>query len=283
MTYQIAVAFLVACGHTQNQTPSAASVTQPISSEPARTQPQQQAPREPDKLAEPGADAAAEHGDTPPAAKGAPALASDSIESFMVEHFLITAWARDSVVDGELDVIRAPLLALAGYRYESVAPGGWMKGIAQLQAAARLTAQAQTLSAAASGIATMGHVCGQCHTEQGGPSVDHYSSEKKGPRSDGFDARMFRHAWAMERMWEGLTAPSDNAWQAGAAALAQAPVAVPKTRPALPPAVVQTLTLVRQLGVKAATAESADAREKVYGELLVTCADCHRHAPKLEY
>jgi cytochrome c553 len=209
-------------------------------------------------------------------------LATDSIESFMLDHFVITTWARDAIVDGDIETVRAPLLALAEYRYESVAPGGWMKDIAQLQAAARLTGRAQTLTAAAGGIAAMGRVCGKCHADHGGPDVHYYKPEKSTPRSDSFGSRMFRHAWAVERMWEGLTAPSDNAWTAGAAALAQAPSAAPKASSALQPGVVQTLTLVRQLGTKAANANSAQAREQVYGELLATCAECHREGLKID-
>jgi hypothetical protein len=94
---------------------------------------------------------------------------------------------------------------------------------------------------------------------------------------------MFRHAWAVERLWEGLTAPSDNAWQAGAAALVHAPSVAPQTRPSLPPAIIETLSLVRRLGEKASNAENSTARERVYGELLVTCAQCHRSSPAVEF
>jgi cytochrome c553 len=208
---------------------------------------------------------------------------NEPIEAFMLEHFLITAWARDSIAEGNLEAIRTPLTSLADYEYRTVAPGGWMKGIAELQAAARLTAQAKTLEVAASGLAAMARVCGQCHREQGGPQVEHYKPERRSPKSDRLDVRMYRHAWAAERLWEGLTAPSDNAWAAGAAALAHAPAAAPPARPPLPQAVVKGLTRVRLLGERAADVETAEQRANIYGELLTTCAECHRHQAKVEF
>jgi hypothetical protein len=94
---------------------------------------------------------------------------------------------------------------------------------------------------------------------------------------------MFRHAWAAERLWEGLTAPSDDAWQAGAAALAHAPTAAPKTRNALPSAVLDGLNVVRELGAQGANADTPELKERVYARLLVTCAQCHKHAAKVEF
>lgn len=249
------------CGHTQ--APVAATTTHaPQSVAPAAPQPQRpEVPRT--------------------AADEPPPITTDSIESFMLEHFLISTWARDAIVDGDLEAIREPLFALSAYSYDTVAPGGWMKGIAQMQAAARLTAQAETIAAAASGIAAMGRTCGQCHREQGGPEVQHYRVEKAAPKSDSLDTRMLRHAWAVERLWEGLTAPSDDAWMAGAAVLVRAPAAAPEAQPALSKEVSDTLERVRELGSRAARADSAEAREQVYGALLVTCAQCHRSAPQI--
>jgi len=261
----VGAACVLGCGHTQS---SAAAAT--VTAEPPATL--QQVTSLDDKAR----DAA-----PPTAAEEPPPVAAVSIESFMLEHFVISTWARDSIVDGDLEAIRKPLLALAEYSYASVAPGGWMVGIARMQLAARLTAQAQTLSAAASGIAAMGRTCGQCHREQGGPDVQYYMAEDGAPKSDTFGRRMFRHAWAVERLWEGLTSPSDNAWMAGASALTLAPSAAPETQPTLTPAVIKTLDRVRALGARAVRADSADAREKIYGELLVTCAECHRSASKV--
>jgi cytochrome c553 len=271
----VGIVCALGCGHAREATPPTAAVT----NEEAPAQPQQPQSKEPEKVHEASTEKLADYDAAPLADEEPPPLFADSIQTFMLEHFVIATWARDSVIDGDIEGLRMPLDALADYSYRSVAPGGWMRGIAQLQAAARLTADANTLEAAARGVAAMGRVCGECHREQGGPDVKHYKPERKGPKSDSYEARMFRHAWAVERLWEGLTSPSDEAWVAGAAALSHAPSAAPTAEPALPPTVVQKLTLVRQLGSKAARADSFEAREKVYGELLVTCAHCHSSAP----
>lgn len=109
-----------------------------------------------------------------------------------------------------------------------------------------------------------------------------YERAKKGPKKDHLLDRMDRHALAAELMWEGLIAPSDSAWQAGATELLQAPVAAPSSQPALSKDVAAGLRGVRQLALRASKASSADEREVVYSELLSACSDCHQRLPKDE-
>lgn len=204
------------------------------------------------------------------------AVETEPVTNFMPDHFWIVSWARDAVIDGDLESLRKPLLSLADYTYESVVPGGWMAGIAKLQAAARLTANAENLSVAASGVAAMTRICGQCHEEQG-HRLDLFPVEvvTKTPKSDTLSARMNRHAWASERMWEGLMAPSDQVWQAGAAALAHAPVKAPKVGAFTPNDFAQSLARLRDLGLRASQAMSPEERANIYGLALATCAECH--------
>lgn len=100
----------------------------------------------------------------------------------------------------------------------------------------------------------------------------------KTPKSDSFSTRMHRHAWGSERLWEGLMAPSDAAWQAGAAALAHAPVKTPKLPAGAPKDFASSLTKLRDLGVQASQATSAEERSKVYALTLAMCAECHSQA-----
>jgi hypothetical protein len=272
----------LSCGHSQDMTPpmatpSSESTTTTTHQRTAQLRTRSdEAPsimeekeREPDTVMNAGA--------TTPPATAAPLPRAASIEDFMLEHYVITAWARDSIVDGNLEPIRAPLLALASYSYSAVTPGGWMAGLLRLQAAARLTGQAETLGAAAAGIATIARTCGQCHSEHGGPKAPHFKADDASEASDHLNGRMLRHAWAAERLWEGLATPSDNAWQAGAAALALAPRSAPETRPALKQEALDTLNTLRQLGAEAGNADSVAERVAVYGRLLFICSRCHRH------
>jgi len=199
----------------------------------------------------------------------------------MREHFEIATWSRNAVADGELEQLREPLAALAHYPYATVAPGGWMESLSQLQAAALVTSQAQTLQAAAAGVAAMARVCGECHRRQQHELyVEPRALALDTPESDGVVTRMFRHSWAAERLWEGLVAPSDLAWRAGAQALARAPASTPHMLDPddlAPEGFARALQRLRELGQEAGGAESVEERTQLYALTLATCAQCHEH------
>ena len=202
-----------------------------------------------------------------------PAPQNGSIADLMGEHFTIVSWARNAVIAGELDALREPLAALAAYRYEEVPAGRRLPWVAQLQQAARLTSEAAKLEVAASGVATMARVCGECHlANHAGPSFPAVANPLERVAADGVDARMARHLWAAELLWEGITGPSDVTWYAGAKTLLEAPDALDER---LPEGFDDALLQVRRLGQKAQDAQTLAARADLYGVLLTTCADCH--------
>ncbi len=212
------------------------------------------------------------------------AAREERIADYMPDHFIIVTHGRDSVILGELEALREPMRALAGHDYKDVASGGWMPWIAQLQMAAGLISEAGTLEAAASGVAAMARVCGECHAAtSSGPYFGPSGRERTRPRSDTLDERMRRHVWAADRLWEGLTGPSDEAWNDGAAALALAPAAAPLTDPPMPPEVIAGLLETRALAADAADATSLAQRANVYGLLIATCANCHTHGVELDF
>jgi hypothetical protein len=208
---------------------------------------------------------------------------TEVIEDYMTDHFVIVTFGRDAVIDGDLEALREPLRAFAGHRYETVATGAWMPWIAEVQHAALLTSEAATLEAAASGIATMARACGGCHEATGGgPSFEAGVRETTTPPSDTLDARMARHQWAADRMWEGLTGPSDGAWEDGASALAHTPDGAPVTDPPLPPRFVAAMGVTRALADDALDAMTLQQRADVYGRFLATCAGCHAYGVELD-
>jgi cytochrome c553 len=208
----------------------------------------------------------------------------DNIASFMAEHFVIATLARDAVIKGKVNELREPLRALADYRYTEVALGGWADQVAQLQQAARLTSEAKTIEQAATGVAAMARVCGSCHLRGGrGPAPVESPRETKSTRADDLAKRMYRHMWAADRMWIGLTTPSDDAWLAGASALARAPQRTPVDAPVPPPGFGRALLEVRQLGQRAGEVSSLDERANVYALLLATCANCHAFGADAEF
>jgi hypothetical protein len=237
------------------------------------------------------------HGAASPAAKPAPSTAATpqpqaphrlpaagdepsdpvALEPYMPEHFQIVTWARDSIINGELELMREPLQALAIYEYKDIVPGAWIDGIGRVQLLAGVAAKAQTTAQAASGIAAIANECGQCHRatiEQ--PVFDAIEPLEAQAPGESFRQRMRRHGWALDRMWEGLVLPSENAWARGASALADAPYGAPRTEPPLRPEARNALEALRTLGAKAAEAQGWPARGGVYAELLVGCSSCHR-------
>lgn len=201
----------------------------------------------------------------------------EALGLYMPQHFQIVTWARDSIINGELDAMREPLWALAAYEYKDVAPGAWIEGIGRVQVLAGLAADAQKVPQAASAIAAIANECGQCHRQTiEEPIPDVLEPLPESLPVESFRHRMRRHGWAMDRMWEALVLPSEDAWAQGASVLANAPAQAPVTDPALPPQARNALEALRQLGAKAAGTEGWPARGEVYAELLVGCSSCHR-------
>ena len=96
------------------------------------------------------------------------------------------------------------------------------------------------------------------------------------PEGDGIVAHMARHPWAVDRLWQGLFAADEAAWNTGIASLAEdVPVAdatVPTDREA---AVAAMTKLIHDREAAAKEATTWGDRGALFGELVATCADCH--------
>lgn len=205
-----------------------------------------------------------------------PTAEKAQLDSYMPEHFAIITWARDSVINGELDALREPLRALADYRYPDVEPGSWMSAVARIQQTARAGSEASTLPLAASAVAAMARQCGDCHRQLGRAlENDALKPFRASDAPETLAMRMQRHGWAADRMWEALVMPSERAWFQGASALANAPSELPAAEDPLAPELASALAQLRALGTQALDAEDWDARVDSYSRLLVSCSDCH--------
>lgn len=206
-----------------------------------------------------------------PLVVGQPPRFPQALDSFMTEHYFSVSWARDVMVVGDLDSAREPLLKLSKY---VAAPelATWNPWLTQLQSAAKLAAQATTVSAAAMRIAEMGAICGDCHRSlQNGPPVMPIGPALANGVGN-VEQRMQIHDWADERLWEGLTTPSEEAWLAGAEALSHLPQALPSSRAGVYQARFEQ---VQRLGQRARQLTTSADRSQLYGELLGMCASCH--------
>jgi hypothetical protein len=215
---------------------------------------------------------------------GGKGLDDEALALLMSDHFLITIWARNTVIEGNVEALRKPLRAFAAFKYPAEVPHSWAGSLDRLQRAAQETAEAGTLDLAASGVAAMARVCGDCHIETSGQAELGLSpGDKSTHASDTLDKRMRRHMWALDRMWIGLTAPSDAAWNDGADALAHAPLKMKSASPQLQGDFRSALDEVRALGTSAIQAKTSEARAGVYGRALATCAYCHAFGAEVEF
>jgi hypothetical protein len=151
-------------------------------------------------------------------------------------------------------------------------PPGWREFVERMQHDARRIMDSTSAAQTASATADLGLACGLCHQKLGGPKL---VSGLPPAAATTLEARMKRHEWATERLWEGLVVPSDEAWHAGVNALRDSP---------FPTEVLKrggvharsAASDFSALAVKAATKKTSQERAALYAELLVTCGACHR-------
>lgn len=249
-------------------------------SAPAAAPPSSPAPPAP--VTEPVPSSASDPGSLP-ADAGAGASASASVpgakpdesgtpkERLMRSHFREAAVIRQTVIDGSLGDAVTPAAALAKTEGLGKIEPGWQSSIDVLQYAARRIQHGSDIPAVAAAVADIGIACGACHKAAGGPRV----KVDAPPSFDGSMAsRMHRHAWASERLWEGIYAPSDASWKAGAAALSGEPFpkeVLDRGDVHARSAASRFKSLVAAASVQRTPAE----RGQLYASLLETCSACH--------
>jgi len=194
----------------------------------------------------------------------------ETMADHMQEHFAQVEATRLAVISGDLDAAREPARWLARHEVTEGIPEGWQQHVVQMQLAAQRVVEASEVAPAAAATAEMGAICGGCH--QGMDEGAQFTFVVPPPEEPGVVAHMLRHQWAAERLWEGLVGPSEEAWTRGVAVLAEAPLQPTES----PEEVEQLASRVHQLGVQAGEVTGFIDRAKVYGDLLATCAQCHR-------
>ncbi|GMV12584.1 MAG: hypothetical protein HS104_41665 [Polyangiaceae bacterium] len=195
-------------------------------------------------------------------------------ERLMRAHFKETAVIRKAVIDGALAATVKPAAALESMKGLGTVQGSWKPSLDALGKAAKRFGQSPDLPSATAAIADIGVACGSCHKAAGGPKLQVEAPPVAGKT---LEDRMKRHAWASERLWEGLYVPSDAAWKAGADAL----VGEEFPKEVLAKGGVHARSAAVRFGALVPTAaakKSAGDRAKLYAELLETCSACHMAA-----
>jgi mono/diheme cytochrome c family protein len=189
----------------------------------------------------------------------------------MREHFEDVADARDAVIQGDLEGVRAPMLRIAAAQYGQDLPWDWREWIVQMQESAGAYADTADILAAANAVAMLTGSCADCHrTTLGGPAVP---PAQRPDHENDLRGRMADHAWGTEQLWLGLTAPSHEAWVRGADAIIGDPMA-PEGED-IDEAMAPHLADIRALGVRAQDVGQPAEKTAVYAELIARCALCH--------
>lgn len=220
--------------------------------------------------------AACGRGGAPPptAVGGGPAPVAStpwSVKEQMKEHFLSTAIMRDALIRGDLGAFTTAAALISS---EGATGPTWGRSDAVRDAAARARGVETTASAARS-LAELAVACGDCHRARARSPIVVPAAP---PAFASGNPQMARHRWAVDRLWEGLSAPSDEAWKKGSNAFSDAPLVgdVFAARDSAVQAQAFTLSVrAHALAARARTAATKEERARVFGELYATCVGCH--------
>lgn len=192
----------------------------------------------------------------------------------MAHHFDHATRARDALVRGDLEGARTAARELTRIETSEV-PASWTPHLAPLERAARGVADAMDLDAAALAFGEVARACGSCHRAL---EARVSMTDVPPPLGDDLRSHMQKHLWATDRIWEGLIVPSNTRFVAGCGALADAPLDPAALMPnrTASPEVSEIANHVHDLGRNCSRATDGAVQAQFYGELLRTCADCHR-------
>ncbi len=194
----------------------------------------------------------------------------------MIAHFERAGQLHAAAAAGNLDSVQVQARWIAANERGEDLPPRAQPYVEELHAFADLAARAPDQQSAARAVSRLGATCGSCHQHVGrGPRYQVVA----GPPAGGslLTARMIRHRWAADRLWEGLIGPSDESWRAGAQVLRDAPLYTDAltTDVAQYEPVTKLAWTVHELGTRAVNERNHTARADLYGQLLGTCARCH--------
>lgn len=216
---------------------------------------------------------------TAPAGEGAAVKAPPPptpTQLLMRAHFEKAIEARSALIADDMDAARTAMAWLAGNDAgQEGLPEALRPHLAGMREKAGTFAAATTFSQAGEAFAGMLTHCGDCHAEaHTGPRFP----DTAAPQGTELRDRMRKHAWAADRMWEGLILRDQARYDDAARSLADVVVRAEE----LPantndPARVQAVAdNVRALAAAGLASTDWPSRAQTYGKFLATCATCHR-------
>jgi hypothetical protein len=213
-----------------------------------------------------------------PAASAPPAAVASAqtptVEAKMAEHFAAAATLRDSLIKGDLEGFHAAAATISDKELSANLSDTWKPYLEAMRTAAKRARDAKTIGAGATALAEVGRACATCHEKLGSPKLAIGEPPAAG---SGTKPHMARHEWAAARMWEGLMAPSQDAWTKGAEVFTDAPLheeAIAGAR-SVSPEIGELAKRAHAFGQEAHTARDQAARAKAVAEIYGTCVGCH--------
>lgn len=203
--------------------------------------------------------------------------AGPEVEPRMVGHYENVSRLYAEAAAGRLDGVHREAQELLARESGQGLPADVAVLVEELRTYAGLAARAPDVTSAASAVARVAASCGTCHRTMNRRLK--YENVTGPPQGDTPVAtRMLRHWWAADRLWDGLVYPSDEAWRAGASVLRDAPLFTDELTRDVEQyeAVTKLAWTVHEIGARAGSVQDQSARAALYGELLTTCASCHR-------
>lgn len=198
-----------------------------------------------------------------------------SVDAKRAEHFGAATAMRAALVRDDLAGFRASASRLGDRDLSSARRNEtWRPHLPAMRVAAQGARDARSLKSGAKALTDVARACASCHETLGVPDaeLDALPTESLRPASS-----MLRHAWAAERLWDGLSLPSEVAWATGADVFAKAPL-----EPAeiggprhLARDIGKVADRAHAYGTQGATATDAPARAKVLSDAFETCIECH--------
>lgn len=190
----------------------------------------------------------------------------------MHENFDLLRAIERLLIRGQLDEAKRFAAAIAQAPDEA-GLGSWTAHAIVVRERAATLARAKTVGEGCRLVANLAAACAGCHVDAAVlPQLRVYPAAPADRPT--IEARMARHRWAADRMWEGIVVGADEPWRAGLDVLAAAPLDWKEISP-------KRARFGRELERQAEQArrrkpnDSLTDRATAYGEILATCAGCH--------
>jgi hypothetical protein len=189
---------------------------------------------------------------------------------------------KSLIIMGNLDDAREPAIWLAEHEAVAGLPADFEQYLGLVRQYARGVNNATDLISAALAVSGMARTCSGCHLANE-VTIEFGFDQVPAEWSDTV-SHMQRHQWAVDRLWEGLIGPSDNAWNRGMDMLVDVPlhaddVMSEDSADADAAELDRMARRVHALTRRGTVATTPTERADVYGELLGLCAACHMLTP----